>query len=54
MKKEEMKFLDEIASIGFANRTRNEQEELERQKTRRKIKSRFSITKINILFDLIY
>ena len=29
--KEEMKFLDEIASIGFANWSRNEQEELERQ-----------------------
>lgn len=32
MKKEEMKFLDEIASIGFANRTRLENEELERKK----------------------
>ena len=36
MKKEEMKFLDEIASIGFANRTRNEQEELARKKREEK------------------
>ena len=32
MKKEEMKFLDEIAAIGFAKRMREEQEEIERSK----------------------